>query len=67
MSFKLGDQGPQGDWQPPRCIHGRIILGCPYEDCPTQTAYLDQMNAAMDAYWLRQEREARAIVRGLLT
>jgi hypothetical protein len=34
-------------WSPPRCVHGRIILGCPRDDCPTQLAYLDQQNAAL--------------------
>ena len=43
------------NWQPPRCIHGNIILGCPEDDCPTQSAYLDQMNAEMRE-WERRHR-----------
>jgi len=56
--------GPE--WEPPRCIHGHIVLGCPHDDCPTQTAYLDQQNAAIDAWHQRQQDEARHIVRSLL-
>lgn len=50
----------------PRCIHGNIVLGCPHDDCPTQTAYLDQQNAAMRDYWERQQADARRVVRQLL-
>jgi hypothetical protein len=53
-------------WQPPRCIHGNIILGCPHDDCPTQTAYLDQQNAALDDYYRWQQENARRIVRQML-
>lgn len=38
------------EWQPPRCIHGFIILGCPDDKCPTQGAYLDQQDAAVREY-----------------
>lgn len=41
------------DWTPPRCIHGRILLGCPHDDCPTQIAYLDQIHAAQRDYVYR--------------
>lgn len=41
------------NWQPPRCIHGHIILGCPHDDCPTQIAYLDQQDAAYREYMRR--------------
>jgi len=54
------------EWEPPRCIHGRILLGCPEDDCPTQTAYLDQQHAALRDLEDRQRSEARAIVRRLL-
>jgi hypothetical protein len=54
------------DWEPPRCIHGNIILGCPHDDCPTQLAYLDQQEAAIDAWQQRQQDEARKLVRQLL-
>lgn len=36
------------EWTPPRCIHGRILLACPDPGCPTQIAYLDQQQAAID-------------------
>lgn len=54
------------DWEPPRCIHGNIVLGCPHDDCPTQTAYLDQQNAAIEDYYRRGEEAARRYVRSLL-
>lgn len=54
------------DWQPPRCIHGYIVLGCPHDDCPTQLAYLDQQDAAMRDYQLRQ-REAFLEAFGVLS
>lgn len=54
------------NWQPPRCIHGHIILGCPHDDCPTQNAFLDQQQAAMDDYYRRQEQAARDYVRSLV-
>jgi len=50
-------------WEPPRCIHGHIVLGCPHDDCPTQTAYLDQQEAAMRGFWARQQEAARRHVR----
>lgn len=54
------------EWQPPRCIHGHIVLGCPQDDCPTQSAYLDQQWAALNAWYKRQEDAAREIVRSML-
>lgn len=54
------------EWQPPRCIHGHIILGCPHDDCPTQTVYLDQQLAAWDAICQRQRDVARQYVREML-
>jgi hypothetical protein len=57
--------GPD-EWEPPRCVHGRILLGCPHVDCPTQLAYLDQQNAVIAAWHQRQQDEAREIVRSLL-
>ena len=44
-------------WQPPRCCHGYVILGCPHDDCPTQIAFLDQQEAAMRD-WERRQDEA---------
>lgn len=54
------------EWEPPRCIHGRILLGCPDDTCPTQNAYLDQQRAAMAEYEDRLEQNARDLVRSLL-
>lgn len=54
------------DWTPPRCIHGHIILGCPHDDCPTQGAYLDQQNAALDEWEARQRDAVRRVVHDLL-
>ncbi|AXQ64572.1 hypothetical protein KNU83_gp081 [Mycobacterium phage LilMoolah] len=53
-------------WQPPQCIHGNIILGCPHDDCPTQTAYLDQQKAALRELDHRQRQDARDLVRSAL-
>lgn len=61
MTYHPGD-----DWQPPRCIHGRIVLGCPRDDCPTQLAYLDQQNAALRDYHEREQAAARKVVRQVL-
>lgn len=55
-----------GEWQPPRCIHGHILLGCPQDDCPTQNAYLDQQNAAVRDWEQRQQDDARRYVRAVL-
>ena len=54
------------DWQPPQCIHGHIILGCPHDDCPTQNAYLDQQRAAMREWDHRDRQAARDYVRSAL-
>jgi len=51
------------DWEPPRCIHGKIILGCPENNCPTQSAYLDQQKAAVRDWEARQQEDARRFVR----
>lgn len=53
-------------WEPPRCIHGHIILGCPHDDCPTQQAYLDRQEAAMAEHYRRQQDNARRLVRPYL-
>lgn len=54
------------EWQPPRCIHGNIILGCPHDDCPAQNAYLDQANAAIREWEHRGRQAARDYVRSAL-
>lgn len=46
-------------WEPPRCSHGRILLGCPHDDCPEQTAYLATQTAALDQYEARLNDWAR--------
>jgi hypothetical protein len=40
------------EWQS-RCLHGHIIIACPYKDCPTRIAYLDQHDAAVRDYLKR--------------
>lgn len=60
-----GHESATDGWQPPRCIHGEILLGCPHEDCPTQTAYLDQQDAALRGYEERQKQAAHRIVRDM--
>ena len=50
----------------PRCRHGHIILGCPDDECPEQSAYLERHNAAIDAMYERQWQEARRVVREML-
>jgi hypothetical protein len=54
------------DWQPPRCTHGNIILGCPHDDCAAQNAYLNQAHAAMREWDHRAQQAARDIVRPML-
>ncbi len=49
-------------WEPPRCIHGHILGGCPEDDCPTQLAYLDQEEAAFADWERRQQEAARRLV-----
>ena len=34
----------------PRCSHGHIVLGCPHDDCPEQTAYLAEQNQRLDEF-----------------
>ena len=50
----------------PRCGHGKILLGCPHDDCPEQNAYLATMRAAAEEYVRVQRYEAHRYVRGLL-
>ena len=50
----------------PHCRHGYIILGCPDEECPEQNRHLEAEREAMDAYYLRQEMDARSAVRAAL-
>jgi hypothetical protein len=50
-------------WEPPRCVHGNILLGCPHDDCPIQNAYLDQQHAAIREHEHRQRQAARDFVR----
>lgn len=47
------------EWQPPRCEHGNILLGCPDDDCVAQNAFLDQQNAAIREWDHRQRQDAR--------
>lgn len=54
------------EWEPPRCAHGRIILGCPEEVCPEQDAYLAEYAARYTAYVEEQQRQARLLIRSLM-
>jgi hypothetical protein len=49
-------------WEPPRCAHGHILLGCPERDCPEQNTYLAEQNRAADAYFQRLEDTAAIVV-----
>lgn len=53
-------------WEPPRCVHGRILLACPDDACPTQQAYLDQQEFALADYERRQQAAVRRLVREAL-
>jgi hypothetical protein len=53
-------------WEPPRCEHGKILLGCSHDDCPQQSAYLAEQHAILDALHRRQQDEARVLVRQVL-
>ncbi len=53
-------------WTAPRCSHGHIILGCPDDTCPEQSAYLAHNNEVIDAMYERQKQEARRLVREAL-
>lgn len=50
------------EWEPPRCSHGRILLGCPDDDCPEQNAYL----SAQERTLVRLEQKAQADARRLV-
>jgi hypothetical protein len=54
------------DWQPPRCEHGNILLGCPDDDCVEQSAYLIAQTGKIEAFQERQMAEARHVVREAL-
>lgn len=53
-------------WEPPRCRHGHVILGCPLGWCPDQNAYIDEQNAAMDRWERDRQDDARRLVRDYL-
>jgi hypothetical protein len=53
-------------FEPPRCSHGNIILGCPHDECPEQNAYLAEQRTALDAHFARQQEDARRLVRSVL-
>ena len=54
------------DWQPPRCSHGHILLGCPDIQCPEQNAYLADQEEQMLHWQRRQMEAAREVVREAL-
>jgi len=50
----------------PRCEHGNIILGCPFDNCPEQANYIDSFNNMLDRYEWHQQQAARRFVREAL-
>jgi hypothetical protein len=52
------------DWEPPRCEHGRIILGCPRDDCPRQNEHLRLQREAEDTYTREMWRRIRLALYG---
>ena len=50
----------------PRCEHGNIILGCPFDDCPDQTDYIVEFNGVLARYNDHQQQAARRFVREAL-
>jgi hypothetical protein len=50
-------------WQPPRCSHGHILLGCPHDDCPEQGTYLAAAREQILNWEARLQTEARRLVR----
>ena len=51
------------DYAAPRCSHGRIILGCPHDDCPEQNAYLEDQRKKMTRWDEQMTEQARLAVR----
>lgn len=43
----------------PRCEHGRIVLGCPHDDCVTQSIFLWETDFALDRYYEERNRQFR--------
>lgn len=54
------------EWQAPRCSHGHILLGCPQDDCPEQSAYLAHQQQQLDRWRHFLSEEARLLVREAL-
>ncbi len=54
------------EWEPPRCEHGAILLGCPRDDCEQQNAYVAAQDAAMTRWENQQQERARRLVRTAL-
>lgn len=53
-------------FDPPRCRHGNILLGCPNALCPEQNAYVAEQKAALARWEAAQQAAARRIVRDAL-
>lgn len=51
-------------WTPPFCEHGKILLGCPHDDCAAQNAYLAEQAAAYERFVAGQRAEFARYVRG---
>ncbi len=54
------------DFVVPRCSHGNIILGCPHDDCPEQSAFLETQREAMRQYDEMMRGNARDAVRKMM-
>jgi len=54
------------EWVVPRCGHGNILLGCPEKECPEQDAEIAANQAMLDAYYERQQREAREFIMSIV-
>jgi hypothetical protein len=50
----------------PRCSHGKILLGCPDDDCPEQQEFLRQHHLTVESYLEWQKAQARIFVREYL-
>lgn len=52
------------EWEPPRCAHGKILLGCPNDDCEEQNAYLAAQREAQKSAREQLDRTARLLFAG---
>lgn len=62
----FGIDNPPADWEPPHCVHGHIILGCPDEDCEEQNTFVAAQRQVHDEYDRQLRENARKVVRDML-